>query len=162
MEEEFSRVVTMLAMNLIKVFPTWYHPSLTLSVTHAQMFTAYLVFLLLQQKKVVRRKEQMLLATSDLSLHQERPLLVLLSDWWGVHPQSSLGLCTSPFYQKNLNCSSLSPSRRCFDCIIDIEPDPSLGNVGNDKVSWLSIFAANSKCILKALLLYCITILKNK
>lgn len=73
MEEEFSRVVSMLAMNLIRVFPSWYHPSLTLSVTHAQMFTAYLVFLLRQQKKVVRRKEQMLLATSDLSLHQERP-----------------------------------------------------------------------------------------
>lgn len=35
-EEEF-RVIIMLVMNLIKVFPAWYHPSLTRSVTHAQI-----------------------------------------------------------------------------------------------------------------------------
>lgn len=154
----------MLAMNLIKVFPAWYHPRLTRSVTHAQMLIAYLIFLLPQQKKIVRRKEQMRLATSDLSLHQERPspspsfwlMGSLPSELSGVmfkfffsfnlfnlrRTHHTLGMfllgSTSPFCQKNLNCSSLSPSRRCFGCVIDIEPGPSRGNVGNDKVPGLS------------------------
>lgn len=65
----------MLAMNLIKVFPAWYHPSLTWSVTHAQISQLTYPFITTTEEgcekegtDAVGYFQQMLLATSDLSL----------------------------------------------------------------------------------------------
>ena len=109
-EEEFCRVVIMLAMNLIKVFPAWYHPSLTWSVTHAQISQLTYPFITTTEEGCEKEGTDAVGYFWFIST----PLLALLSDWWGVHPQRSLGLRSNFFFSFDLfNMKSIHhiPSR---------------------------------------------------